>query len=427
MPARRTLPSAHAPPLAQARPFSLAQARPLSLAQARRIALAAQGFGVPRPARAVTMRDVQTTITRLAQVQIDSVNIVRRAHYLPFFSRLGPYDIALIDRAAGRAPRRLFEYWGHAASLLDVTLEPALRFRGERAGEEAWGGMRRVAKEYPGLVERVLADLQRDGPLTAREIDQVEDERTPEEWGWNWSVVKTACEWLFWTGEITAARRNVQFERVYDLPDRVLPPAIRAVPTPTVTDAHLTLVRRAAAALGIGSLACFADYFRLSTGETATAVATLVGTGELEPVRVTGWARQAYLWHAARRPRRITARALVSPFDSLVFERRRLRELFGFDYRIEIYVPAAKRRHGYYVYPFLLGEKFVARADLKADRAAGVLRVLGAWAEPGEDLAYTARELAGELRELADWLGLDRVVVGERGDLAGDLSAQLAR
>lgn len=385
----------------------------LTLAQARRIALAAQGFGSPRPGRAVTMRDIQATITRLAQVQIDSINVVRRAHYLPFFSRLGPYDTALVDRAAGRAPRRLFEYWGHAASLIDVTLEPALRFRAERATDEAWGSMRRIAAEHPDLVARVLVDIRRDGPLTARQIDQVEENRPREHWGWNWSAVKTACEWLFWTGQITAARRNAQFERVYDLPERVLPEAVRSVPTPGVAAAHVALVRRAAAALGIGSLACFADYFRLTTSETAAAIEALVVTGELEPVTVTGWARTAYLWTNARKPRRIDARALLSPFDSMVFERRRLRELFGFDYRIEIYVPAAKRRHGYYVYPFLLGDRFAARVDLKADRAAGCLRVLGAWVEPDEDPVEVGRELVAELSELAQWLDLSRIEVAE--------------
>ncbi|WP_432558007.1 winged helix-turn-helix domain-containing protein [Granulicoccus sp. GXG6511] len=373
------------------------------------------------------MREIQATITRIAQVQIDSINVVRRAHYLPFFSRLGPYDTGLVDRAAGRAPRRLFEYWGHAASLIDVTLEPALRFRAERAGEEAWGSMRRIAADHPGLVERVLADVARIGPVTARGIDQVEDGRAREHWGWNWSAVKTACEWLFWTGEITAARRNAQFERVYDLPDRVLPAAVRSVPTPAVVDAHVELVRRAAAALGIGSMTCFADYFRLTSDETAAAVGTLVAAGELEPVEVAGWARPAYLWTAARRPRRIDARALLSPFDSMVFERRRLRELFGFDYRIEIYVPAARRRHGYYVYPFLLGESFAARVDLKADRAAGCLRVLGAWVEQDADPAYTARELSLELGELARWLDLDRIETGARGDLIGDLTAEMER
>ena len=371
------------------------------------------------------MRDVQATITRLAQVQIDSINIVQRAHYVPFFSRLGPYDTALVDKASSRAPRRLFEYWGHAASLIDVTLEPALRFRTERAATEAWGSIRRIAAEQPDLVERVHADVADGGPLTARQVDQVDQDSPREHWGWNWSAVKTACEWLFWTGEITAARRNSQFERVYDLPDRVVPAAVRSLPTPTVAEAHLTLVRRAAAALGIGTLSCFTDYFRLNRRETAAAVQALVDSGDLIPVEVTGWERAAYLWAAARRPRRIQTRALVSPFDSLVFERRRLRELFGFDYRIEIYVPAARRRYGYYVYPFLMADRFVARVDLKADRAANVLRVLGAWGEDDIDPADTARELAAELGELATWLGLARIAVGERGNLSAELAIVL--
>lgn len=397
--------------------------RRILLDQAQRIALAAQGFGVRRDARPPTIRHVQAEVTRLGQFQIDSINVVQRAHYLPLFSRLGPYDTALLDRAAQQAPRRLFEYWGHAASLIDVTLEPALRFRMTRAADEAWGSMRRIVADHPDLVARVRADIARDGPLTARQIDQVEEDHDREHWGWNWSTVKTACEWLFWCGEITAARRNQHFERVFDLPERVLPPTVKAVPTPSDADAHVMLVRRAAAALGIASMRCLADYFRLTTSETAAAVAYLVDMGELEPVEVVGWRRPAYLWSAARRPRRVEARALLSPFDSLVFERRRLAELFGFDYRIEIYVPAAKRRYGYYVYPFLLGERFAARVDLKADRSAGVLRVLGAWAEPGGDPAYIAQEMAHELTALAGWLGLPRIAVAPRGDVGSALLA----
>ncbi|MDO5682454.1 MAG: crosslink repair DNA glycosylase YcaQ family protein [Propionibacteriaceae bacterium] len=400
--------------------------RRLSLDQARRIALSAQGFGTPRPSRPVTMRDIQATITRLGQMQIDSINVVRRAHYLPFFSRLGAYSTDLVDRAAGRAPRRLFEYWGHAASLIDVTLEPALRFRADRAADEAWGSMRRIAADHPEVVARVLEEVAQRGPRTAREIDGAEMHRAREHWGWNWSLVKTACEWLFWSGQITAASRNAQFERRYDVPDRVLPAAVRAQPTPTPAEAHLVLVRRAAAALGIASLGCLGDYFRLTTAETREAVETLVATGELEAVQVAGWARPAYVWHLARRPRQVHARALVSPFDSLVFERRRLRELFGFDYRIEIYVPAAQRRHGYYVYPFLLGDRFVARVDLKADRTTRRLLVLGAWAEAGTDPAYTSRELAAELHELARWLDLESVLVAGRGDLSTDLATAVA-
>lgn len=292
------------------------------------------------------VRDLQRVIDRVAQFLIDSINVVRRAHYLPLFSRLGPYDTALLDRMAHRSPRRLFEYWGHAASLIDVSLQPALRFRAARAEEEAWGSMRRIAAEHPDLIDRVRADIARTGPVTARELEQVEEDRNREHWGWNWPTVKTTCEWLFWSGDITSAGRNAQFERIFDLPERVLPRAIADAPTPSDPEAHLTLVRRAAAALGIGSLGCFADYFRLSLPETRSAVDSLVETGELEPVTVPGWPRELWLWVAARRPRVIRARALLSPFDSLVFERRRLRELFGFDYRIEIYVPAARRRHG---------------------------------------------------------------------------------
>lgn len=365
-------------------------------------------------------------IDRVAQFQIDSINIVRRAHYLPMFSRLGSYDTSLLDRIAHRSPRRLFEYWGHAASLIDVRLQPALRFRMARAEAEAWGSMRRIAAEHPALIDRVLEDVARVGPVTARGLEQVEEDLAREHWGWNWSSVKTTCEWLFWSGEITAAGRNAQFERIFDLPDRVLPAMVAAAPTPSDAEAHLTLVRRAAAALGIGSLGCFADYFRLDRAETREAIDHLVGTGELEPVTVTGWSRELWLANDARRPRAIAARALLSPFDSLVFERRRLRELFGFDYRIEIYVPAAKRQHGYYVYPFLLGDRFVARVDLKADRAAGALRVLGAWVEEGADPAYVSGELAAELTQLADWLALSEIELVANGDLAPALGARLA-
>lgn len=394
----------------------------ISLAQARRIALAAQGFGVPRPARNVTMRDVQAQISRLGQFQIDSISVVQRAHYLPLYSRLGGYDTALLDRAGGRAPRRAFEYWGHAASLIDVTLQPALRFRMVRAADEAWGSMRRIQADHPDLIDRVRDDVARLGPITARSLDQVEDVRIREHWGWNWSAVKTALEWLFWCGEITSGCRNAQFERVFDLPERVLPGPILATETPSAAESHVILVRRAAAALGIGSLGCLADYFRLNRNETRMAVEHLVAAGELEPVTVEGWNREVWLWTAARRPRAINARALISPFDSLVFERRRLAELLGFDYRIEIYVPAAKRRYGYYVYPVLLGEGFAGRVDLKADRAAGVLRVLSSWVEPGWDRTHVARELLVELHELATWLGLGRLEIQSRGDLSDEMA-----
>lgn len=378
------------------------------------------------------MRDAQGLINRLGQFQIDTINIVARAHYLPLFSRLGPYDIGLLDRAVGRAPRRLFEYWGHAASLIDVTLQPALRHRMLSWSErEMWGSMARISRDRPGLVEWVREQVVDHGPIGARGIDLIaqqerDDHHGPKDrdnWGWNWSDVKTACEYLFVTGQITTARRNGQFERLYATPERVLPTAVAAAPTPDEPEALRILVRRAAAALGVASEYDLRDYFRTSQALTRPAIDDLVDSGELLPVTVEGWKRDGYLWHQAKQPRSIRARALISPFDSVMFERSRLEALFEFFYRIEIYVPEPKRVHGYYVYPFLLGDRFVARVDLKADRAAGVLRVNGAFAEEHADPDEVAPELMQELKLMADWLDLDEVQVRGRGDLAPHLVA----
>ncbi|MCW2809924.1 MAG: hypothetical protein JWP61_382 [Friedmanniella sp.] len=394
----------------------------LSPAQARRVALNAQGFGTPRADRPVSMRDVSSLARRLGQFQIDSINIVTRAHFMPLYSRLGGYDTALLERAAFASPRRLFEYWGHAASLLDVTLQPLLRHRMQEGYRDIWAGVRRVAEENPALVDLVRAQVAELGPVSARDLEVVE-ERDRSQWGWNWSAVKTVLEWLFACGEVTSARRNRQFERVYDLPERVLPAAILAQPTPSPQDAVTGLVRKAAQALGVASELCLRDYFRTRPEMTRLAVADLVRSGELLPVELSGWSgRAVYLWHQARVPRQLAARALLSPFDSLVFERDRLERLFDFRYRIEIYVPEAKRVHGYYVYPFLLGDELVARVDLKADRASGVLRVNAAWAEPGVDHVRVAGQLAAELAGLAGWQGLRSVEVRPRGDLAPALS-----
>lgn len=395
----------------------------LSIAQARRIALAAQGFGVPRLERRVGMRDVQAVIARLGQFQIDSVNVVRRAHYLPLFSRLGPYDPALLERAAHQPPRRLFEYWGHAASLIDINLQPLLRFRAQPDYRDVWGSVERVAQQQPGLVEWVRDQVDQRGPLSAREIEH-EEVRSRSSWGWNWSSVKTVLEWLFYSGEITSARRNSQFERVYDIPERVFPAAVLTAPTPSVEDSVRGLVRRAAQALGVATEFSLRDYFRTRPAMTRQAVRELVESGELLPVTVVGGHHKpAYLWHRARLPRRVQARALLSPFDSMVFERAQLEQLFGFIYRIEIYVPESKRIYGYYVYPFLLGDRFVARVDLKADRTRGVLQVRSAWAETGGTIprGEVAEQLIAELMELADWLGLGGVEVSPRGDLAAEL------
>ena len=386
----------------------------LSAAQARRVALAAQGFAAPRPAE-VGARAILATVNRLGVVQIDSVNVLARAHYLPLFSRLGPYDRDRFDQASWRAPRRLFEYWGHEASLLPVALQPLFRWRMARAHHEAWGGMRRVATEQPQLVARVLEDVRARGPISAAQLSEDERPRRTGPW-WDWSDVKRAIEYLFWSGEVTSARRR-GFERLYDVPERVLPRAVIEAPTPDEADAQRELIRLAAGAMGVAAPRDLRDYYRLPVAGFRERLAELVAAGELLEVEVEGWKAPGYLAAGARVPRRVEARALLAPFDPVVWERDRTERLFGFRYRIEIYVPQPKRVYGYYVLPFLLGDRLVARVDLKADRAAGALLVQSAHAEAHAP-DHTAEELATELRVMAGWLGLERVEVRDRGDLA---------
>ncbi len=400
--------------------------------QARRIALAAQGFTRSRPVGPVTSTHLRRTVRRLGFFQIDSVNVLQRAHYMPLYSRMGPYDLAVFHAACGgqanapakRSSRAMFEYWAHVATFVDVELWPAMQHRMiSRHG--IWGGPEQIGRSHPQLVERVLAEVRERGPVTAREIDAEPDRERPH-WGWNWSQTKQALEHLFHAGIVTSARRNAAFEREYDLPERVIPAAILQRPALADDEAHRALVEHAARAHGIGTEPCFRDYFRTAPEPTQRAVAELVEAGVLVRAEIAGWERPAYRHRDAVVPRAVRARALLSPFDPLVFERTRTEKLFDFRYRIEIYVPAADRVYGYYVLPFLLGDRLVARVDLKADRAGRRLIVHGAWAEehaPDD----TAEQLADELTVMAQWLDLDRVSPPIRGDLAAGLTSVLAR
>ena len=397
----------------------------LSAGAARRIALAAQGFGRRRAGSSPTTAQIAALVERLGVLQLDSVNVFSRAHYMPVFSRLGPYDRARLDRiaghTAGRVDRRLVEYWAHEASLIPIPMHPLFRWRMQGVDHAAWGSIARMGRDHPAFVAEVLELVREQGPIRAADTGTRRSPARPGEM-WNWHEGKVALEYLFFTGQVAAARR-INFERLYDTTDRVLPPAILGAPTPSEADAQRELVRIAARALGVAAEPDLGDYFRLPRAASKTRVAELVAMQELIPVEVAGWDVPAYLWHRARRPRRLQTRALLSPFDSLVWFRPRTERLFDFRYRIEIYTPAHKRVHGYYVLPFLLGDRLVARVDLKADRARGALIVHGAFAQPGVEENHVAAELAAELSLAAQWLGLGHVVVGRRGDLAPALRA----
>jgi uncharacterized protein len=384
----------------------------ISLAEARRIALAAQGFAATRPLRAPRLADLLGTVRRLGAVQIDSVNVVVRSHYLPAYSRIGRYDTALLDRAAYRSQRALFEYWGHEASLLPVELQPLLRWRMDRArhGHGLWSGVAKFGLERASLVSAVLEQVRARGPIGVSELTAAGRRRGG--W-WGWSEGKVALEWLFWCGEVTTHSRR-RFERLYDLPERVLPQRVLQAPTPAPEEAQRRLLSVASRALGVATERDLRDYFRLPAADAKTRIAELVEEGALRAVSVEGWKAPAYLDPGARLPRSVAARALLSPFDSLVWERQRTERLFGFRYRLEIYTPAKRREHGYYVLPFLLGDELVARVDLKSDRARSALRVVRAHCEAAAGTVEVALALREELALLASWLGLERVVVSRK-------------
>ncbi|AJK81696.1 hypothetical protein AFC81_03800 [Mycobacterium avium subsp. paratuberculosis] len=397
--------------------------RRLSVAQARRIAVAAQGFTEPRPAGAVTRAHLNRLISKIQVLQLDSVSVTVRAHYAPVFSRLGPYDREVLDRAAWgpRSSRLLVEYWAHEAALMAVEDWPLLRWRMRQYRHGRWGT--HIVQANPRLADAVVAAVAELGPSTAGQIEAhlaAEPRRRKGAW-WNRSDTKWVAEALFAAGVLTTATR-VGFARHYDLVERVLPADVLARRVDD-DEAIRELTLRAAGALGVGTEADIRDYFRLSAAQVKPAIAELVAAGDLERVEVAGWPAPAYLRAGRAVPRTDRGTALLCPFDPLIFFRPRVERLFEFHYRIEIYTPAAKRRYGYYVWPLLMDGRLAARVDLKADRAEGTLRVLGAFAEPQAPRPRVAAVLAGELWSMASWLGLGGLSVADRGDLALALRA----
>ncbi|WP_304118576.1 winged helix-turn-helix domain-containing protein [Mycolicibacterium bacteremicum] len=397
----------------------------LTAAQARRIAVAAQGFHEPKPRGPVTRAHLKRLISRIQVLQLDSVSVAVRAHYAPVFSRLGPYDRDVLDRAAwshsARSPRLLTEYWAHEAALMSVEDWPLLRWRMREFEHGRWG--RDIVRRNGRLAEDIVTAVAQLGPSTAGQIEahlETEPRGRKGPW-WDRSDTKWVAEALWSAGVLTTATR-VGFARHYDLTERVLPPEVLAR---TVSDeeAIRELLLRAAGALGVATEPDLRDYFRLSPKSSKPALAELVAAGELEAVDVEGWTAPAYVLPGRTIPRRDRGTALLCPFDPLIFFRPRVERLFDFHYRIEIYTPAPKRQFGYYVWPFMLDGQLVGRVDLK--RADATLHVLGAFTEDGQDRVRVAAGMAPELASMAGWLGLDSVAVGERGDLVGPLRVAL--
>ncbi len=389
----------------------------ISFQEARRIALTAQGFGVPRNGAAPGLDDVRRVLEHIGIVQIDTVNVLSRAHYVPFYSRLGTYKNQLVDDLAYEH-RELFEFWGHEASFIPMYLYPALRHRMENNRRAKW--LQRMEKDYPGLLDSVLAQVKERGPISVSDLDDPGGRTGP--W-WGLSPGKMALEYHFDRGNAGVhSRRN--FTRYYDLPERFVPEPHLNAPALTEEEANRQMLLMSAKCHGIGTARDLADYFRIKVPAARKLLKELVSAGELEQVSVEGWDQPAYKLPETDVPaEHIGAHSLISPFDSLIWERDRTERMFGMRYRIEIYVPAPKRQFGYYVFPFLMGEELVARVDLKADRQNKRLLVQAAHLENGRDATEVSAALATELATMARWLGLQRVVVGRKGDLVGDLRA----
>lgn len=402
----------------------------LSVAQARRIALAAQGFADAAPTGTVTRTHLKRAVARTKLIQMDSVNVLARAHYLPLFSRLGAYDESLLNAAAwrdsARSPRLLVEYWAHEAALIPVEDWPLFRWRMRELAQGRWGYTREISRRGGSLAGDLRDVIVERGPSTPRELEDALNIERPAAHKGSWWVrgeVKHLCEAMFAAGELSSIRDD-HFIRRYDLAERVLPAGATEIDVPEA-DAVRELIRRAAAAHGIGTVRDFADYYRLRTAQVTPILGDLLDDGALIKTTVEGWDEPAYLHAGARTPRRIARSALLSPFDPVVFYRPRTERLFDFHYRIEIYVPAHKRVHGYYVLPYLVDGNLVGRVDLKADRKSGVLQVLSAHHEPEVDRALVADRLAADLRDLADWRGLERIDVARQGNLADVLGARV--
>ncbi len=386
----------------------------LSISEARRMALAGEGFSEKRPRGKVSRRHLQKVVDRLGVIQLDSVNVAVRSHYMPFFSRLGAYPLTELDTLAW-STHHLFEYWGHQASLLPVEQHPLHRWKmAQRRHDRQSRWLNALEQKHPGYIDAVLEEVHERGPIAAGELTDPGKKSGP--W-WGYSKGKQTLEYLFWTGQVTANRRS-NFERVYDVPERAIPAEVLAAPTPTEQEARKALLEIGARVLGVGTVGDLTNYFMLNIPKSRAAIAELVEDGVLVPVAVEDWKQPAYRHRDARVPRKVHATALLTPFDNLVWRRERDEQLFDFHYRIEIYTPAPKRVYGYYVLPFLHGDRIVARVDVKADRKARTLVVPGAFAEPGVDVGAVAEALGGELRLMAEWLGLERVTIGRKGDLS---------
>lgn len=392
--------------------------RTLSNDQARRIALAAQGFGSSRPTGRIDRRHFRRVIDRIGLLQLDSVNVLQRSHYLPMWSRLGAYSTEALDEYTAHSGE-MFEYWGHVASLLPVEVHRLLRWRMDAF--EPWPRVERVISQHPEYIDMVYDEIAEHGPLTVSDLSDPGARTGP--W-WGHGKGRVALDWLFGKGRITAYR-NGNFGRLYDLPERVIPSEHLNAPTPGKEEALRELLLRSAKHHGVGTAVDLGDYYRLHMPTVRIILEEMAAAGDLQEVAVTGWSHPAYLHPEAKVPRRITGAALLSPFDSLIWERDRTERLFGFHYRIEIYVPEPDRVYGYYVLPFLMDGELVGRVDLKSDRRGGALLAQGAYHEPDRDPDQVAAQLAPELAAMSDWLGLGEVKVARRGNLAVKLRAQL--